>query len=45
MKLIQCSGLPWTYSQLGGGSSASRLAKFGVVVFEASLHKWGVNLS
>ena len=28
-----------------GGSSASRSAKFGVVVFTASLLKWGVNLS
>ena len=41
MKLIQCSGLPWIYGQLGGGSSASRSAKFGVVVFKTSLHKWG----
>ena len=35
MKLIWCSGL------LGRGSSASRSAKFGVVVFMASLLKWG----
>ena len=27
------------------GSSASRSAKFGVVVFMASLLQWGVNLS
>ena len=30
---------------IGGGSSASRSAKFGVVVFTGSLLKWGVNLS
>ena len=40
MKLIQCSGLQWIYGQLGG-SAASRSAKFGVVVFKASLLKWG----
>ena len=45
MILLQCSGLPWIYGQLGGGSSASRSAKFDVVVFKAYLHKWGVNLS
>ena len=41
MKLIQCSGLPWIYGQLEGVVLASRSAKFGVVVFKASLLKWG----
>ena len=30
---------------IGGGSSASRSAKFGVVIFTASLLMWSVNLS
>ena len=29
----------------GGGSSGSRSAKCAVVVFKASLQKWGINLS
>ena len=41
VKLIWCSGLPWIYGRLEWGSSASRSPKFGVVVFRASLLKWG----
>ena len=37
MKLIWFSGLPWISGRLEGGTSASRSAKFGVVVFMASL--------
>ena len=37
MELIWCSGLPCISGRLEGGSSASRSAKFGVVVFMASL--------
>ena len=41
MKLIWCGGLPRIYGWFEGGSSARRSAKFGVVVFKASLLKRG----
>ena len=37
MKLIWCNGFPEISTQLMGGRSASRPAKFGVAVFKASV--------